>query len=378
MANFTEVTSESWFSRIGNSFKGIVVGVVFIAVAFVLLWWNEGRAVDRYKTLKEGAGAVVSVGADTVDAANDGKLVHLTGLATTDETLTDSVIGVSVNGLRLQRNVEMFQWKEKKHSRTRKKLGGGTETITEYTYEKVWSKSLINSSAFKESGHGNPTSMLFASEDFIAKKATLGAYAMSDGLIRKLGGFEPVVPDAVPTALSSKGVLMGDQIFLGKDAGAPQVGDIRVRFGAVRPGTVSVVARQVGHTFEPYRSKNGGTILMLESGTHSADEMFQQAKASNKTLTIILRVVGFIVMFIGFASILKPLSVIADVVPFIGSIVGAGTGLIAFVVSAVLSLITIAVAWVVYRPLIGVGLLVVAGGLVFVLKGKLKKAPAKS
>ena len=89
MPDYTEVTSESWFGRIGGALKGIVFGVLLIAIAFFVLFKNEGRAVNRYKTLKEGAGIVVSVGSEAVDSANEGKLIHLTGLATTDEILKD-------------------------------------------------------------------------------------------------------------------------------------------------------------------------------------------------------------------------------------------------------------------------------------------------
>jgi len=52
--SYTEVSSRSWFSRIGGAFTGIVIGLVMMAVAFGLLFWNEGRAVGRYKTLQEG------------------------------------------------------------------------------------------------------------------------------------------------------------------------------------------------------------------------------------------------------------------------------------------------------------------------------------
>lgn len=376
MADYTEVTSESWFSRIGNSFKGIVVGVIMIAIAFFLLFWNEGRAVKRYKTLKEGVGKVLPVGADTVAAVNEGQLIHLSGEVTTEEVLQDSVFGESHVALRLKRDVEMYQWKESSRTREKKKLGGGVEKITEYTYDKSWSKTLISSSNFKQSvEHRNPDSMPYPSTTINAKDARIGAFKMTSALLSKMNGFELVIPSELPKALQSKATVQGDLIYVGADAAAPKVGDMRVRFSVVKPGTVSIVANQVGDTFEPYRSKNGGSILLLQTGAISAEAMFQQAKASNKTLTTILRVVGFILMFVGFLSILKPLSVIADVVPFIGSIVAAGSGLIAFVVSAVLSLITIAVAWIVYRPLLGVGLLVIAGGLVYVLKTKLKKNP---
>ena len=85
----TEQTDISWFSRIGSSLSGILVGLLLFMAAFPLLFWNEGRAVRRYKTLQEGGGATVSISAESVQAANDGKLVHLAGEARTDEILAD-------------------------------------------------------------------------------------------------------------------------------------------------------------------------------------------------------------------------------------------------------------------------------------------------
>jgi hypothetical protein len=72
--------------------------------------------------------------------------------------------------------------------------------------------------------------------------------------------------------------------------------------------------------------------------------------------------------------ILRPLSVMADVVPLVGNIVGAGTGLVAFLVALALSAVTIAVAWLVYRPLLGLALLAVAGVVAFILIRAVGKA----
>ncbi len=52
--SFTEVSSQGWFSRIGDSIKGILFGIFLFIAAFPLLWWNEGRSVERYNSLKEG------------------------------------------------------------------------------------------------------------------------------------------------------------------------------------------------------------------------------------------------------------------------------------------------------------------------------------
>ena len=100
----TVVENVSWFRRIRESIKGFVVGLAFFVAAFPVLFWNEGRAVKTEKSLKEGAGAVVSVPPDRVDATFEQKLVHISGKANTEETLADSEFGVTANAISLRRH----------------------------------------------------------------------------------------------------------------------------------------------------------------------------------------------------------------------------------------------------------------------------------
>jgi hypothetical protein len=81
-------------------------------------------------------------------------------------------------------------------------------------------------------------------------------------------------------------------------------------------------------------------------------------------------------MLIGLKMVFEPLGVLADVLPFLGSIMRVGTGFVAGVLAFVLTLITIAIAWLFYRPVLGVTLLVVAGGGIYVLLKKLKAKKA--
>lgn len=121
----TEVTHTGWFSRIGSAIMGVVFGLLMFFLAFPFLFWNEGRAVDCIKVLDDGAAAVISVQADQVISANNDMLVHLSGLADTQETLSDSVFKVSSNALKLRRDVQIYQWQEETSTRTEEKLGGG-------------------------------------------------------------------------------------------------------------------------------------------------------------------------------------------------------------------------------------------------------------
>lgn len=375
---FTEVTNQSWFSRLGNAFKGIVVGLVLLVVAFSLLFWNEGRAVKRYKSLKEGSAVLVSIPADKVDPANQGKLVHLSGMALTEETLVDPLFGVTSQAIQLVRSVEMYQWEQNSQSQEKKKLGGGTETTTTYTYTQTWSDNHISSSNFKSpQGHENPAQMHYQPEKLVAQTVTVGAFTLSPSLIGKINDFSRVELGGdykLPNNIAAKGQVTSNTIYLGNDPGIPRIGDVRVTFQEIRPHIVSLVSRQIKNTFEPYQAKAGGSVELLVSGEQSGKSMFQQAQKSNTVLTWVLRATGCILLFLGFKLILGPFSVFSDVVPIFGSIVAAGTGLISALIAVFLSCITVAIAWIVYRPVVGISLIVIAAGIGFFVFSRLRQA----
>lgn len=379
--NFTEISSSSWFSRIAASFKGILVGIILLVLSIALLSWNEGRAVKRYKTLKEGAGAVVTVDSGQIDAAREGELVHLSGFASTEDRPADSEFGVSAHALMLTRNVEMYQWKENKSSETRKKLGGGTETVTTYNYVKEWSDQHIESSNFKKgSSHANPAGMRYQTKTFTAKPVTLGAFTLSSSQVSMINGPEVFSFTKDYTAPQHLGetTISPTSLYLGKDSAAPEIGDLRVNFTLVPEQTVTVVSAQVENSFQPYQTSAGGTINLLRSGEFTSASMIQIAQDNNKFMTWALRGVGLLMMFFGFNLLMAPLSVLADIVPFIGSIVGAGTAIISFLLTLIGGLITIAVAWIVFRPVLAGSLLAVSIFVVYVLFKQMKSAKAQA
>lgn len=358
---FTEVTRQSWFGRIGEAIKGVLFGLVMVAAAFVLLFWNEGRAVKTARSLSEGKAAVVSVPAEAADPANEGKLVHVTGTATTDETLSDPQLGVSAQAVKLRREAQMYQWQESKESKERKKLGGGTETTTTYSYRKVWDDSRIDSSGFKDpAGHQNPGSLPYSSQEWAAGTVRLGGFTLSPGLVGKIGGWRPLRLQGAPAGLGSALRLVDGGLYQGPDPSSPRIGDTRIAFSVVSPTLVSVVARQTGSGFEPYRTSAGRTLELCSDGSHSAQEMFQSEISANRLLTWAVRLGGWLLMAVGLGLFFRPFVVLADVLPFLGNLLGLGVGLLSALTAFILSLLTVAIAWVVYRPLLGVTLMLLA------------------
>jgi hypothetical protein len=375
---FTVTTSKSWFSRLAESIKSVLVGLILFVVSFPILFWNEGRAVKTARSLEEGSGAVVSVSSDLVAPGNEGKLVHVTGPIATDGPVVDEDLGVQATAVKLVRNVSMYQWIEEEKSETRKKLGGGEETVTTYEYKKDWSSSPVNSSSFQvPAGHENPGDFPLPSETFVADPVRLGAFTLSEEQLGQLDEAKDLPVDAAAaeslpedmTATVDKGAF-----YMGANPATPAIGDVRIAFQVVNPAQASVVAVQTGSSFAPYAAEAGDTILLVEEGAHTSAEMFQTAQSANTVMTWILRGGGFLAMVLGLFLVFRPLAVLGDVVPFIGSLVGVGVGLFSLVVGFALSSITIAIAWFFVRPLLGIALLVLAvGGVAWLIKANRKK-----
>ena len=373
----TVTSTKSWFSRLSESISSVLIGVVFFVGGFPLLFWNEGRAVRTARSLTEGAGVVQSVSADSVDPSKSGQLVHVSSFAKTDDVLEDATFGVSANAVKLARRVEMYQWTESESSETETNLGGSEETKTTYTYDTDWSSSLVDSSSFHSpAGHENPRAFPYESTSQQASTVRLGAYTLSSSQVSMLDKSEPLRIETLPSGLSDARLHDG-YVYIGTDPSSPQVGDTRVRFSVVQPGPVSVVARQVGESFEPYQADAGGSVFLLQEAVVSAEAMFETAQRQNTMLTWILRGVGFFVMFLGLSMVFRPIAVFGDVVPIVGRLLGAGIGLFSGLVAAFFALGTIAIAWIVYRPLLGVVLLALAVGA-FLLLVKVASSRASS
>ncbi|WP_454782235.1 TMEM43 family protein [Legionella sp. WA2022007384] len=378
-----EITTTSWFSRLKEAFLGIIVGIALIIGAIVLVFWNEKHSLHMAQSLAQTKKVVIAVPNAPIDKQNNLKVVYLSGLATTKEHLKDSLLGITVNAINLNRKVEMYQWKQKTETRTESQLGGSEKHITTYTYDKVWSEHLIDSSNFKTpAGHQNPQSMPIHSEIQYAKTVTLGDFLLPDILIKQIDisqpiSLAPVNKEDLKNQFNKPVSLNNNELYLGQDTQNPQLGDMRLTLTAVEPQTVSIIAQQTGNTLQEYLAPAGQSVILLSTGQHSSDEMIEEAQSENRLLTWLLRLVSLLLLIGGFSLIMKPLVILADVVPFIGSIVGFGTGFIAFLLGFSVWLIVTAIAWFATRPFMSIGLLIIAViGSYILLQLKTKKAKA--
>lgn len=369
MDHFTEKSYTGYGQNIGNSLKGIFFGFLFLIGSIVLLWWNEGRSVEQSTALHEMKENIITLPDTKYSAKYNGQPALLQGEIKPLNELIDSAFGIHSDELKLNRIVEMYQWKENTSSKSEDKLGGGTETVTTYDYVKEWSSSEINSDSFKHpEGHQNPK-MLYKSETFVTD-AKMGDFHLDKAVVDHISTSEDYVE--LNTTSDLNVTNHKNFLYIGKDAGQPQIGDIKISYKNAPAGVYTIAAKIQGGTLTDYTTKNGKNFIFVRSGKVSAENIFKSELESNSILTWILRGVGLVLMFMGFSMMMGILSTLAKVIPFLGSLVGGVTGIIAGVLTLVVGSIVIALAWLSSRPLLSLGILVV-GIIIAIVIGKFGK-----
>ena len=442
---YQEQRTTGYGTRVGNSFKAIGTGFILFCIGTALLWWNEGRTVKTEKMLDEVGGSYVEMeNPNKKDASLDGELICGSALATTEDSLSDKQFGVGAKAIALHRRVEYYQWVEESNESSEDKLGGKEVTTTTYTYSKKWVSQPIESSNFKDPAYQNKNTVLTTVEESeqYAENVKFGAYQLNETLIHQISSREgldlninedllkeldknaqtayerfygvkkstkqtveqlaetTVLSDSakavadslkavndsiIKNAVNKKDLeyvhLAGNVLYFGRVPGSPEVGDVRVTFEKVVPAKVTVMAVVDGDSFKAFKAKNGKRFQRLVMGKKSGDEIIDIEKETNNMLLWVFRIFGVMLVIGGLKGIFGFLETILKVVPFIANIFGWGVGVVCTILGLVWSLIVIAIAWLFYRPILGITLLVIAGFLtwVFAFKGKdkLKELAAK-
>ncbi len=126
---------------------------------------------------------------------------------------------------------------------------------------------------------------------------------------------------------------------------------------------VSVVGQQAGKTLVSHTTSNARSIALLELGTVPVQTMFAHAHAENALMTWFFRFLGLILMYAGFSMLFEFVVTLLKVIPPLANVVEVGTSIVALALTFVVGLGTIAIAWIVVRPVIGIPLLLVALGV---------------
>jgi hypothetical protein len=203
----------------------VLMALLALVIGLVMLDISEVQARHDLAVIGYVSDHVTEADPATLDPAQDGRIVHVTGLLTADGPVVDPDTGISLPSLSLHRDVQMYQW---------------AHQVSFYTSNRqhIWSTVHVpgGPSVVDPKAPENPP-MPYQTHTFYAPSPHLGAYPFDDALVAAALHF-------LPTPMSG-GTPPGSNFWYeGADPADPAVGDVRAWYTDSPYQTVSVIALQ--------------------------------------------------------------------------------------------------------------------------------------
>ncbi len=373
---YTEVRKEGYLSRIWNALSWVVVWILLFIFSFFVLYWNEWKV-----NLAIVAKTATDVTSETQNLDElQGKLVSTFGTLKAKDWLSDAYLK-AWNYISIRRNVEVYAWVETTKEEREKHLWGSETTTTNYHYNKKWVSSAPDSSNFKYPEWHKNIKKSIEDKTLVAENLQIENFnldekislpwlsklnltdenvILSSWLVRQGNYLFKPYNVYKKDSLKTQEEYMDDYIYgvkeekkqekVAYDLNNPKIWDIRISY--------EVLENPVKNTTVFWKLENKNTIntFVWPKGSElyrafvgNKEEAIKTLQTEHKILTWWLRILWFLMMWIGLVSILNPLTVVLDVIPFLGNLWSWAIKTLSFVVALVLSLVTIIISMIIHN-----------------------------
>lgn len=342
-----------------GSLVGAFFGLILFLLAFGVIWWNEGKT-----NLADVARNSAPASAEQIDAANEGKLVAVTGSLGAGKPLADADFVEPGDYLALERVAEMYAWQESSASE------GEGETRKEY--KRDWSDSPADSSKFvNATDHFNPPMQVKGSE-FFADGAQIGSFTV-DLANLSLPRKERTPFNNLQLSDNLQGTVKDDFFYLAPaKPDDPKVGDIRIYYNTLAsPLNVTLFAQQNGSNLISFPYDKGRNTF-YRAITGDRNQAIATLETENTIFTWAMRVGSFLMMWFGLGIVFSPLVNLLGILPGLRQVGRFITSVVTFAITLVVWLVATAVAIVLQNVwlLIALVVVLVGGGYVWVTRRK--------
>lgn len=308
-----------------------IVGVLLILCSMLLIGYSEYNIIKVLMNRDSLSNKTIEVKSTIVDKNNNDKLVFMNGYLILNKDLEDKDFNVKVRTSKLERIVEIYQYKETK------------EDDEIYSYETDWYNELIDSSKFKNSEYKNSSDIKYKSEVYY-NDVFLGAFKLNNKEIDDLG-LNSRYLDLNSEFASKNGFNISNEYYTtSKDIDFPEVGDIRISFRYNNSNSASVIAKQNNNIFEDYKLNNT-LINKIYNEKLTKEEVIDNIYPLKIVLYVTMIVLSLILSIVGFKLINKKI-----------------------IASINLSIFTITIMFITYNPVITILGLVICSILIIVNK----------
>ena len=389
-------------TRLSGHYLKIFFGFCLFCASVVGMFYNDLVVAHNYEANENSKTDCVEAYLETIDKANNGKLVYVAGQTECDEEIKDDRFKVKVkNSIRLYRKVEVFQWVETTKMSSEQISEDQIQDTKGFYYDAKWVSDVIDSSKFMfGEGHDNYLKALpFKPAVFYANKVKLGAYELDGEQLKTVGESEWAYLDEETVEVPEGAIFYNDTIYyspqiddynkkeLAKaranggevenycepDPEKPIIGDIKITFRTVVPPEVTILANQKNNWLGSSKDDPIQTFE-IRNGIIPKKSFFKLEEGGNTTSAWLARLGCAILSFLGLYLIFAPLTRIGDFVAFFKDFEECGTALLCGMFTVVTILIAIGCAWVSNIPIMSSAMFVCAVVLLVLIVSLLLKA----
>lgn len=344
----------SYGSRILNSFVGVLVGIALIIGMSILLFVNEGRF-----NLAELASEAQEITAP--NATLDNELIWYKGNLTGEDLMVYDAVIKNANYIRLTSSVDVYAWIETSRTETRDNFGGSQEQVTIYEYHLGWTSNPQAPSTFEDPDFRDKPAILSTElEAFKVDKFNTTVKAGEFSVDTSILSIDEVSNLPLTAATLNEDVLNDDIINTGthiyyKSIGSngpatPEFGDIRVQY-SYTPAIIEgvLVGKAQGDSIVRFTNEDGSVYRFFMAS--SLEEVVSILDSEHKTTTWLLRLIGTLLMCIGFSLLTGPFSTLLMVVPMLGKASKFLLGIVSFLIGFVYSVLIIVLSAIIHNPI---------------------------
>lgn len=370
----------------------VAAGFVLLFCGIFILGCTERNTISLGNTFDVMTSNITHVeNPSTIDQANEGKLIHVTGTASTDEVLKDKAFLREYNTFCLARTISYYQWNEVEETEEYTKRKDGEEVKRTRTYirhYKGWYDGPIDSSRFSEKGFDNVAPARLLNDTLYAEKVHLGAFMLSNDQVKQITEMEPAKLDYDQQFIedirysSSKQFkrtvnveIKNHEIYIGIGTMAnPQIGDLKVTFTMAKSNDVTIVGKQKGDSIVPYEA-GGNNVYKIQKGKTTAEQFLDKQQEENTAGTWGGRITGFLILVWGLVYIFPLIAKRTSALPVLADVARAGSFIISMALALIITLIIIGIAWVEENPIVSAFCfaIVIVAIVAIMLKGKKNK-----
>ena len=294
----------------------VVIAICILLLAAKALKQSNGESVQFIKD------NIVLVEDGKYHEENDGKIVAIRGILSTDKSLADLRFFVDVkDAARMERRVLEYRYYERKSDQYRYSQAKDKQEYVRLLGERWEDKSThaeyIHNSGYQLEEIIDEVTKDSSNEDVNAETYTLnpklnGVFEIPETMLKKFPCNAPVTIDTYDNpnqectiANYNKTFMIQNNEFTTVKGGEPRVGDIRVSFRCLdlnKLGPVTVVAKQEDGKLVEYVADNEDIIFDVYKGSLSVEDIVKEMETDNAyaiggvvATLVVLFIVGLVV-----------------------------------------------------------------------------------